>query len=283
MPGKFDVTYTYANGVELICHSDGENGVKFTGSDGWVFVSRGQITKRRTATFSRPSSPTTTCGCTSSNDHHNNWLDCIAQPRAADLRRRDRPSLGHDLPPGQHRHPAGPRAELGPAEGSSSSATSRPTAWSASRCVRPGTCNEHRLTNLAALHRIFPAITAGCTKDQLHGNHRAALETILDSNDQVKVYQAKQKLALLTGQAGDPDKENDRAKMATALAEALIGREGRQGQQGGHVERPAAQCRRPQPGLPLSGVRRGLRRSARAPQGDERFRRPRNGSPALGA
>jgi HEAT repeat protein len=44
----------------------------------------------------------------------------------------------------------------------------------------------------------------------------------LDSSDQVKVYQAKQKLALLTGQAGDPDKENDRAKMATALAEALM-------------------------------------------------------------
>jgi predicted dehydrogenase len=38
---SFKVTYTYANGVKLVCTSDGENGVKFLGEDGrWLFVSR---------------------------------------------------------------------------------------------------------------------------------------------------------------------------------------------------------------------------------------------------
>ena len=38
VPGTFDVRYTYAGGVELHCHALGENGVKFTGSEGSVFV-----------------------------------------------------------------------------------------------------------------------------------------------------------------------------------------------------------------------------------------------------
>ncbi len=40
---EFDVQYTYANGVEVHCHSGGENGIKITGSDGFIFVSRGRI------------------------------------------------------------------------------------------------------------------------------------------------------------------------------------------------------------------------------------------------
>ncbi len=41
---KFKVTYTYANGVKLICTSDGENGIKFNGEDGkWIFASRGKL------------------------------------------------------------------------------------------------------------------------------------------------------------------------------------------------------------------------------------------------
>ncbi len=43
VPHRFDVIYRYANGVELHCHSDGENGVRYEGTDGWIFVNRGRI------------------------------------------------------------------------------------------------------------------------------------------------------------------------------------------------------------------------------------------------
>jgi hypothetical protein len=34
----FAVTYTYANGTHLVTSSDGENGNRFIGDNGWIFV-----------------------------------------------------------------------------------------------------------------------------------------------------------------------------------------------------------------------------------------------------
>lgn len=77
VPGTFDVKYTYGNGVELHCHALGENGVKFTCADGWIFVSRSKIEA------SNPEVLKTQFGSSDvrlydSKNHHNNWLDCIA-------------------------------------------------------------------------------------------------------------------------------------------------------------------------------------------------------------
>ncbi|MEX0712032.1 MAG: Gfo/Idh/MocA family oxidoreductase [Pirellulales bacterium] len=77
VPGTFDVAYTYANGVEVHCHALGENGVKFTGSDGWIFVSRSRIEASDPELLkAEPASGDTRLYV--SRDHHENWLDCIA-------------------------------------------------------------------------------------------------------------------------------------------------------------------------------------------------------------
>ncbi len=84
--GHFNVEYTYADGVKLGVHSDGENGAKFTGSDGWLFVSRGRIELQLgdknwktyddiVKDFPLDSFATKLYA---SLDHHENWLDCIA-------------------------------------------------------------------------------------------------------------------------------------------------------------------------------------------------------------
>ncbi len=77
VPLEFDVEYHYADGVELHCHSQGENGVKFTGTDGWVFVSRGTIEASDPALL-KLKFGSGDVRLYDSADHHNNWLDCIA-------------------------------------------------------------------------------------------------------------------------------------------------------------------------------------------------------------
>ena len=85
VPGKFDVHYKYADGVELFCHTDTQkyddgtefgNGVKFTGSDGWIFVCRGAIHASDPALLEIEFGPNDV-RLYKSDDHHNNWLDCI--------------------------------------------------------------------------------------------------------------------------------------------------------------------------------------------------------------
>jgi predicted dehydrogenase len=73
---KFDVNYTYANGVTMSCHAEGENGIKFHGTNGWVFVSRGKI-DASDRDLLKVSFKDTDARLYKSDHHHNNWLDCI--------------------------------------------------------------------------------------------------------------------------------------------------------------------------------------------------------------
>ncbi len=72
----FDVHYEYGNGVKLHATGAGENGVTFTGSEGEVFVSRGEIWA------SRPEILEYELGSGEvvlyeSLQHHRNWVDCM--------------------------------------------------------------------------------------------------------------------------------------------------------------------------------------------------------------
>ncbi len=77
VPGTFDVQYTYDDGAELHCHSNGENGVKFTGTNGWVFVSRSRI-EASDKDLLKSEFGSSDVRLQESHDHHNNWLECIA-------------------------------------------------------------------------------------------------------------------------------------------------------------------------------------------------------------
>ncbi len=84
VPLRFEVHYRYANGVELICRTDDftdddgkfGNGVKFTGENGWIFVSRGEI-KASNPDILKIELGTDDVRLYRSDNHHMNWLDCI--------------------------------------------------------------------------------------------------------------------------------------------------------------------------------------------------------------
>jgi predicted dehydrogenase len=96
--GIFRTEALYANGVHMIVSNELPNGIKFEGSKGWIFVTRGDY--RATASDPVPdangvkpldaSDPTiirSPIGPNEthlyvSNDHHGNWLDCIRTRQA---------------------------------------------------------------------------------------------------------------------------------------------------------------------------------------------------------
>lgn len=89
--GKYEVNARYANGVHMQIGKDNPNGVRFEGSDGWIFVGRGNIGvtasdpgKGENDAF-RASDPRILktparagdIQLYESHEQHGNWLDCI--------------------------------------------------------------------------------------------------------------------------------------------------------------------------------------------------------------
>jgi predicted dehydrogenase len=87
---EYEVTYTYANGVVHTCKSttasewwggvkdpDGQHhGIKFIGSDGWIWVSRGELNASDPAII-KDELPASASRVYVSRDHMGNFIECI--------------------------------------------------------------------------------------------------------------------------------------------------------------------------------------------------------------
>jgi predicted dehydrogenase len=79
----FTVTYEYADGTRLVTTSEGENGNRFLGEDGWIFVNRSRIEASDPKLLKKPLGPGdfrlyNTGSTRRSNDNHMaNFLECI--------------------------------------------------------------------------------------------------------------------------------------------------------------------------------------------------------------
>jgi predicted dehydrogenase len=96
--GKFRTEALYADGVKMVVSTELPNGIKFEGTEGWVFVSRGneQVTasdpaaKLKDAQALSASDPriiTSVIGprevhLYESKEHHGNWLECVRTRRS---------------------------------------------------------------------------------------------------------------------------------------------------------------------------------------------------------
>ncbi|MCA1685864.1 MAG: Gfo/Idh/MocA family oxidoreductase [Planctomycetia bacterium] len=72
----FAVTSTYADGTALVTTSDGENGNRFIGDRGWVFVSRGRIEASEPKLLDEPLGEGATL-LYESNDHMRNFIEGV--------------------------------------------------------------------------------------------------------------------------------------------------------------------------------------------------------------
>lgn len=75
---QFNVRYKYANGVDLVCHTNGRNGITFTGSEGTLFVARGNVLECSNPDILKVELGPNDVHLYDSHNHHENWLNCIA-------------------------------------------------------------------------------------------------------------------------------------------------------------------------------------------------------------
>jgi len=96
--GDFRTEALYANGVRMVVSGDFPNGIRFEGSEGWIFVSRGneritasdpvsKLQDPQALSASNPAILSSTKGPKEihlyrSADHHGNWLDCVRSRKA---------------------------------------------------------------------------------------------------------------------------------------------------------------------------------------------------------
>ncbi len=76
IPPHFAVTYTYDDGTRLVTTSDGENGNRFVGDKGWIFVSRERIEASDPKLIAEPLPENATRLYVSKN-HMSNFMDGI--------------------------------------------------------------------------------------------------------------------------------------------------------------------------------------------------------------
>jgi len=95
--GDFKTEGVYANGVRMIVSGEFPNGIRFEGSEGWIFVSRGServtasdpVAKLKDGSALAASDPKIIASVIGpdeihlyeSKDHHGNWLECMKTRR----------------------------------------------------------------------------------------------------------------------------------------------------------------------------------------------------------
>ncbi|MGL6073937.1 MAG: Gfo/Idh/MocA family oxidoreductase [Fimbriiglobus sp.] len=79
VPETSEITYTYANGITMLCGQGFPQGTEFIGEKGSVFVTRGKYVVKPTELEKATTIATELAG---SPGHHQNWLDCLKSRKA---------------------------------------------------------------------------------------------------------------------------------------------------------------------------------------------------------
>jgi hypothetical protein len=74
-PATYEVTYKYANGIKLVCSSDG-NGCWFHGTEGEIYVNRGALSSKPEEIIQKPIGADE-IRLYESRNHYANFLECV--------------------------------------------------------------------------------------------------------------------------------------------------------------------------------------------------------------
>ena len=77
---SYTFTCTYADGIQMICSSGFEQGVKFEGTEGWLFVSRSRIDASPKSLLTSVIGPNE-IHLYKSDNHHADFIECVKSRR----------------------------------------------------------------------------------------------------------------------------------------------------------------------------------------------------------